>query len=284
MFNPLRVARLALLGLSAAFFCAQAMAQQEVRIGAAHFPPYTVRPEKGDDTGLLPEMVEALNRLQSDYRFVIVPTALPRRFQDLKQGRIDLAVFENPEWGWEGIDHISMDMGLEDAEVFVALRKGGRGQDYFDDLQGKRLALFSGYHYAFANFNVDPVWLASHFNAVLTYSHESNVQMVLRDRADIAPITRSWLIDYLGHNPQMAEHLLMSERVDQVYHHYAILRPGAPISAQMLRGYIRQLHDNGDMQRIFQPLRVAVLSTPKVSVPEGSAPEVSVAKSKGARQ
>ncbi|MFP3499834.1 amino acid ABC transporter substrate-binding protein, partial [Pseudomonas sp. SIMBA_059] len=31
----------------------------EVKIGAAHFPPYTVRPEQGADTGLLPQLVDA---------------------------------------------------------------------------------------------------------------------------------------------------------------------------------------------------------------------------------
>lgn len=271
--NPLRVAQVALFWLSAVVFSLPADAQQEVRIGAAHFPPYTVRPEKGADTGLLPELVVALNQLQSVYHFVVVPTALPRRFQDLKQGRIDLAIFENPDWGWQDIEHVSIDLGLEDAEVFVALRKNGRGQDYFENLNDKRLALFSGYHYAFAGFDADPAWLASHFNTTLTYSHESNLLMVLRDRVDIAPITRSYLIDYLAHNPEAADKLMMSERADQVYHHYAILRPDAPISAEALRGYFRQLHDNGDLQRIFQPLRISVLPMPGLSLPEPPAPK-----------
>lgn len=270
LFNPLRAARLALLCLSAALFSLPALAQQEVRIGAAHFPPYTVRPEKGADSGLLPQLVAALNQMQSAYRFVIVPTALPRRFQDLKQGRIDMAIFENPQWGWQGIDHIAVDMGLEDAEVFVALRENGRGQGYFDSLEGKRLALFSGYHYAFAGFDADQAWLSRHFDATLTYSHESNLLMIVRGRADIAPITRSYLTDYLAHNPQAGDKLMMSERVDQVYHHYAILRPAAPIDAQTLRGYLRQLHDNGDLQRIFQPLRISVLPLPSWSPPDSS--------------
>ncbi len=127
----------------------------EVKIGAAHFPPYTVRPEQGADTGLLPQLVEALNRLQPDYRFVLVPTSIQRRFGDLQQGRTDMAIFENPEWGWQHIPHQAVDMGLEDAEVFVARKIDGRDQHYFDDLAGKRLALFNGYHYAFAGFNPD---------------------------------------------------------------------------------------------------------------------------------
>ncbi|PYG97177.1 amino acid ABC transporter substrate-binding protein, partial [Arthrobacter stackebrandtii] len=68
----------------------------EVKIGAAHFPPYTVRPEQGADTGLLPQLVDALNRLQQGYHFVLVPTSIQRRFGDFQQGRTDMAIFENP--------------------------------------------------------------------------------------------------------------------------------------------------------------------------------------------
>ena len=89
-----------------------ASAAQLVRVGAAHFPPYTVRPEQGADTGLLPQLVEALNALQTDYQFVLVPTSIPRRFRDFQQGRVDMAIFENPKWGWQDIAHTDVDMGL----------------------------------------------------------------------------------------------------------------------------------------------------------------------------
>ena len=92
---------------------AQAEVVREVKIGAAHFPPYTVRPEQGADTGLLPQLVESLNRLQSLYRFVLVPTSIPRRFGDFQQGRTDMAIFENPQWGWQEIEHKAVDMGLD---------------------------------------------------------------------------------------------------------------------------------------------------------------------------
>ncbi|KJK15822.1 amino acid ABC transporter substrate-binding protein, PAAT family [Pseudomonas sp. UC 17F4] len=234
----------------------------EVKVGAAHFPPYTVRPEQGADTGLLPQLIEALNNTQQRYRFVLVPTSIPRRFGDFQQGRTDMAIFENPEWGWQQIPHESVDMGLEDAEVFVTHRQSGRDQHYFNDLKGKRLALYSGYHYAFASFNPDPKYLADTYNATLTYSHDSNLLMVQRGRADIALVTRSYLSDFLVRNPQSADQLLASDRVDQVYHHYALLRPGAPISAPAFARLLQSLRDNGAMLKIFQPYRISV-STPK---------------------
>lgn len=239
-----------------------ASAAQLVRIGAAHFPPYTVRPEQGADTGLLPQLVEALNASQTDYQFVLVPTSIPRRFRDFEQGRIDMAIFENPDWGWQEIAHTTVDMGLEDAEIFVAQRKHGRDQSYFADLTGKRLAVFSGYHYAFADFNPDPKYLAERFNATLTYSHDSNLLMVARGRADIALVTRSYLSDFMVRNVEMAGGLMVSERIDQVYHHYALLRPKAPITGSAFAELLKRLRDNGEMLKIFEPYRIDVMPVP----------------------
>lgn len=248
-----------MLVAAAALLVMPASAAQVVRIGAAHFPPYTIRPEKGADTGLLPELVAALNTVQSGYQFVLVPTSIPRRFRDFEQGRIDIAIFENPDWDWQNIPHESVDMKLEDAEVFVARKMDGRDQSYFDDLQGKRLALFSGYHYAFAQFNADPKYLGEHFDTSLTYSHDSNLLMVMRDRADIALVTRSYLSDFMARNRADASQLLVSERVDQTYRHFALLRPKAPLSAMQFDEFLQRLRDNGQMLKIFQPYRIAVL-------------------------
>jgi len=265
MSSPMRKAsRMLLVALGALFVLPTWAADPvEVKVGAAHFPPYTVRPEKGDDTGLLPQLVEALNKLQSDYRFSLVPTSVPRRFADFKEGRTDMAIFENPDWGWKDIAHTSVDMGLEDAEVFVAQREPDRQQNYFTDLKGKRLALFSAYHYAFANFNADPKFLADNYNATLTYSHDSNLLMVLRGRADIALVTRSYLSDYLLRNKKVVDQLLVSERIDQVYHHYALIRPTAPISGEAFGKLLQRLRENGEMLKIFDPYKIAVLPVPK---------------------
>jgi len=149
-------------------------------------------------------------------------------------------------------------MGLEDAEVFVAKKLEGRDQHYFDDLQGKRLALFNGYHYAFARFNPDPQYLRKAYNATLTYSHDSNLLMVQAGRADIALVTRSYLSDFLARNPASLDQLMASERIDQVYHHYALLRPDAPISDQKFAALLRELREAGELTRIFQPYRISV--------------------------
>ncbi|MCJ2371397.1 transporter substrate-binding domain-containing protein [Pseudomonas sp. RGM 3321] len=234
-------------------------AAQVVRVAAVHFPPYMVRPEKGQDAGLLPKLIDALNAEQDDYEFVMIPTSVPRRFRDFTEGRFDVAIFENPDWGWKDIAHETVDLGLEDAEVYVARRVEGREQNYFDSLSDKRLALFSGYHYGFANFNTDQKYLSEHFNVTSTYSHDSNLLMVVRDRADIAPVTRSYLIDFMAHNKDEAAQLMVSERVDQIYRQYALLRPNGNIDVPHFKALLEKLRSDGELATIFQPLHIKVL-------------------------
>ncbi|MCU1728698.1 transporter substrate-binding domain-containing protein [Pseudomonas sp. 7P_10.2_Bac1] len=237
-----------------------AWAAQEVRVGAAHFPPYIVRPERGSDTGLLQQLLTAMNQLQNDYHFTLVPTSMARRVRDFDQGRVDLMLFESSNWGWKGIDYESVDLGLADSEVFVAKQQPGRDQSYFDDLKGKRLALFTGYHYAFANFNPSPAYLASNFDATLTYSHESNLQMVLRGRVDMTLMTCSFLTDLFKHNPQYKPRILVSKRLDQSYHHYAFVRPNGPIKTEEVAQLIKTLRDNGQLKAIFAPYNIEMVA------------------------
>ncbi|MCZ4323602.1 substrate-binding periplasmic protein [Pseudomonas anguilliseptica] len=235
------------------------LAAQEVRVAAVDFPPYVFKAEKSHTTGLLDELVTALNQAQTDYRFVLVPTAVKRRFRDFEQQRIDLAVFENPDWGWRDVQHVALDMYLEDSEVFVARAEPGRDQRYFDSFEGKRLALYHGYHYAFANFNASPEYLSTTFNATLTHSHDSNLLMVLHKRAEIALVTRSYIGVFLERNRQYAGQLLVSERVDQRYRHQVLLHPQAPITPDQFMVLYETLRNNGQLEKIFSRYQVAVI-------------------------
>lgn len=228
------------------------LAAQLIKVGAYHFPPYVSKPEAEQAQGLLPDLLATLNAQQSEYQFVLVPTSVTRRFRDFQNARYDLIMFESPTWGWQNTPHETFDLQVQDAEVYVAKAAAGRGQEYFSQFSGKRLALYNGYHYGFAQFNADPEYLAKQFNAVLTYSHDSNLLMVLRERADLTVVTRSYLHRYLLRYPEQRTQMLVSDRVDQVYRHQALLRPNAPISVEGLRGLLRQLRDGGQLSALYR--------------------------------
>lgn len=239
-----------LLSLMLSAVCV-AQAAEEVRVGAYNFPPYVIKPESERPTGLLPELLQALNQLQSDYRFTLVATSTMRRYRDLPNGRFDLILFESPAWGWQDTAHVALDMHIEDAEVYVARLQPGRDERYFDELKGKRLALYSGYHYGFAGFNSDKQFLTDTFNAMLTYSHDSNLIMLLRGRADVAVVTRSYLRAYLQRYPEQSNALLVSQRVDQVYQHQALFRPESALQPQDLAELLKQLKRDKQLDKLL---------------------------------
>ena len=94
----------------------------------------------------------------------------------------------------------------------------------------------------------------------LTYSHLSNLQMVMRGRVDIALITRSHLVDLLNNKPQFSNQVLVSDRVDHIYHHYALLRPQAPIQGQQFAQLMEILRNNGQLKAIFAPYQIEVVT------------------------
>jgi ABC-type amino acid transport substrate-binding protein len=238
-------------------FALPVQAEHEVRVGAYHFPPYVMKPESARPQGLLPELLEALNAVQDDYRFILVPTSVTRRYRDFSQGRYDLIFFESPDWGWQDMALDKLDLQIADAEVYVARAEEGRGQGYFSSLRGKRMALYSGYHYGFAGFNADQNYLAREFNAVLTYSHDSNLLMLLHDRVDISVVTRSYLRLYQREHPEQSARLLISERADQVYHHHVLLRPGSSLDRQQLQVLLERLAASGRLGELLAHYRLS---------------------------
>ena len=226
-------------------------AVQDVRVGAYHFPPYVNKPESERPSGLLPELLQALNHLQSDYRFTLVATSTMRRYRDLQSGRFDLIMFESPAWGWQDSVHTALDLHIEDAEVYVARLQPGRDERYFDSLTGKRMALYSGYHYDFAGFSSDKQFLTDTFNAVLTYSHDSNLVMLLRGRADVAVVTRSYLRGYLQRYPEQSSALLVSTRVAQVYQHKVLFRPDSVVQPRVFAELLQQLNRDKQLDNLL---------------------------------
>jgi ABC-type amino acid transport substrate-binding protein len=243
-----------LRGFLALMLCSVCVAQaaQEVRVGAYHFPPYVIKPESERATGLLPELLLALNKLQSDYRFTPVATSTMRRYRDLQSGRFDLILFESPAWGWQDTAHLTLDLHIEDAEVYVARLQPGRDEHYFDEFKGKRMALYSGYHYGFAGFNSSKQFLTDEFKAVLTYSHDSNLIMLLRGRADVAVVTRSYLRAYQQRYPEQSSALLVSQRVDQVYRHQALFRPESVMQPQVFAELLEQLNRDKQLDTLLE--------------------------------
>lgn len=222
-----------------------------VRVGGYVFPPFVNEVSGGRWSGLTLDVLGALNRMQDQYEFVFYPTSARRRFRDFKQGHYDVMLFESPQWGWQHEAVDSLPSPLAGREVFIARAVEGRGQEYFNDRQGKRIALFSGYHYAFAGFDSDREYLRTQHNAVMTFSHESKIRMVLRGRVELSVVGETFLEHYLAKHPVYREQLLISQEPDQEYRHALIVRRGAQPEVALLGELFAQLDDSGELARLL---------------------------------
>jgi len=242
-----------LVAILVLLFCPAAWAGQVVHVGGYDFPPF-VEDSAGHAHGLALDMIAALNKAQTEYEFQFVPTTARRRYADLSEGRIDAIFFESPEWDWaeKGYKVDFSNVFLRGGEVFIALKKPGRGQEWFADLKGKRIVGILGYHYGFAGFNSDPDWLARTWNMKLVTNHKSSIDMVLADRMDVAIVTDAYLNAFLNANAEAAERLLVSNRYDQLYSHRAVVRRGGPIEVGTVNRLLADMERDGTLPRLWR--------------------------------
>ena len=228
------------------------LAQTTVNVGAYNFPPFITQAESEQPTGLLIELLTLLNQEQTEFDFILVPTSVTRRYQDLGSGRFDLILFESADWGWQSTAHQSLDMAIEDSGVYVAKVQPGRDQHYFDTFTGKRMALSAGFHYQFAGFNADRDTLRQRYEAHFSYSQESNLLRVLYGRSDITVVSQSFLASFIAGHPASAEQFLVANEKEQTTRFEVLLRPGSPISVEQMSSLVSQLRDNGKLSALLQ--------------------------------
>lgn len=214
------------LGLFLIIEAATTWAVIPVRVALDPFPPYVEKDKNGHWSGVNVDMMKIMNRFQSKYKFIGVSTSSKNRFELFTMNRYDMYMSVELIWGWEGYPVDSTGVYLHGGEKYVALAKSGRGQEYFDEFKGKRLAGYLGYHYGLANFNSDPDLLKKKYNMQLSATHEGNLLKVVHQRADIAIVTEAYISRWLILHPEHQEKLLISDKWDQKYNLVMIIRKG----------------------------------------------------------
>lgn len=236
--------------------------RQQVLVGLYHFPPFVFK--QGESvTGPGTELLYAMNAVQDNFHFTPIAISAVTRHQILELGRIDMSMFEQPEWGWNGRNVEMSDVIHDGAEVYIAQALPGRNQSYFEQFNDKRMIGVRGYHYGFAGFNSDPAYLTENHNMVLTPSNLGSIQMVLKgNRGDIAVVTRSFLAHYLMQHPDHREQLLISEKLDQHYQLRIALQKGLEFRIDHLNQIVNTLHKKGIIDKLWAPIDKALSELP----------------------
>ena len=232
------------------------LAAQEVRVGATEFPPYIMIERSGAVGGILVDTLHYLNSIQTKYKFVAISYSAMRRHNGFKNKVFDVSFFDNIEWGWDKSAVDVSDIFMRGKEIYIALAKPGRGEEYFNDLRQRTMIGVLGYHYAFADFNSDPAYLRKNYKMQLTSSNEGSIAMVLDGRGDVAVVSDAFLNWYLLKNPT-SKKLLVSKKVDQHYLHTVIVRKNTSPSVTEINALLKQFRKSKVYEEILQKYGVS---------------------------
>jgi polar amino acid transport system substrate-binding protein len=243
---------LVILGLVAA---QPAWARQVVKVGGYEFAPFVeMNASSGQPDGLALRLIEAMNAHQDRFTFQFVPTSPNRRYKDFEDRRFDVVLFESPDWGWKerGLPVETSRVFLDGGELYIALARPERGQDFFARLDDKRMVGILGYHYGFAGFEADPAVLSKRFRITLVRDNAASIEAILKDRGDVAVVTDAYLKRWLRNRPEARDKLLVSERFDQRYAHRALIRRGAAITPAEMDKMLNAMDLDGTLTRLWR--------------------------------
>lgn len=224
-----------------------------IKVGGYDFPPYVYAESMTHNHGVTIDMIKSLNSIQDEYHFEFFPTSSKRRYMDFDSGRYDMILFESIDWGWQDKPVDQSKVFMEGEERYIAYRRPGRQQSYFDDIASKRIVGILGFHYGFAGLNSNEAYLSDHYNVMLSTDHLRNVRLILANRpelAEVAIVSRSFLGDYLRQNPEHRKQLLISDKVDQKYQHRILVRKNGKISVDKVNELIDALELDGVFDRL----------------------------------
>ncbi len=199
-------------------------AGEVIKVGVYEFPPYVFVGEKA--TGITVDMIGLMNKFQKDYQFEVVTTTPQRRYKDFDNKKFDMLLFESKGWGWLKYPVAGSLAFLKGAEHYVALKKPGRGQAFFGDFKNKKMIGMLGYHYGFARFHAEADYLKKNYNMTLTDNQQTNLDLILNKRGDIAVMSKAYLNYYFKKHPKQQAKFLVSDKPDQIYRHTALVRKG----------------------------------------------------------
>ena len=229
--------------------------ETEITVGVYHFPPIASVDDNGEPTGLLGDLLQELEQANPAVSFRVFHTSPKRRYLDFEAGLYDVIFFESPGWGWtkRNVD-ISRPI-LADEELYVALKKPGRDDSFFDDLEQRSIVAISGYHYGFTGYETDNSVLEQKFNIEFSDSHSRNIKLIKADRpsvAEVAIVSHSYLQRHLARHPEDWDKLLVSREPDQRYQLSIIARKGGAASADEMLRLLAPLVDNGRYRQIVE--------------------------------
>lgn len=221
----------------------------QINVGAGVRPPFLLE----DNTqGVGPDIIHALNLIQEQFIFQLVPVPIKRRTQSLYEGWVDIMMWDNSKWGWEQESLQHSQPLIHAKDVFIARTDKYQSQDVFDELSSHSLAMVHGYHYKFVNFETDPIKLNQSFSITLVRTEEDSINLLLSKRVDVAVASDVALAWHFKKYPQSQSKIMISEKYDTEYMRYFLVPASSPISAKELDELLILADNKGLLAPIYE--------------------------------
>ena len=243
------------LAMMAIFSLSAHASATDIAVGVYNFPPVASVNEEKEADGFLGDLFEELSREHESLSFQILHTSPQRRYIDFEAGLYDVIFFESPHWKWDKLDVDMSQALLKDEEVYVALKKPGRDQSFFDHIGERSIVAISGYHYGFAGFSTDNSELLEKFDIEFSHSHHRNLNLIKADRpslAEVAIVSRAFLHTYWKNHPEDQGLFLVSDIADQSYELHIMARKNGPVSIKQIEQLLKPLIDSGRYQALVK--------------------------------
>ncbi|WP_152630736.1 transporter substrate-binding domain-containing protein [Thalassospira sp. HJ] len=214
--------------------------------------------DDGKPSGMVPSLIRLLNDLQDEYAFELVETSSRRRYRSVTNGEVDLVLLESPKWEWEQLDVLFSDPIVQEQDLYLTLSGRGDAEMLFSDVTSYQMLCVLGFHYGFADFNADPEYLRGNFDVMLGYNEKEVLDGLLAGEAPIGVVSAGFLALEFGANPDVRDQVTIASQPDATYDLVSVLSDNSAISLEQFNQLIAELHDEGEVERLWQQLHRGV--------------------------
>ncbi len=204
-------------------------------------PPFIIDEKK--EHGLTFDLLNAINELQDDYRFVGKFYPIKQLFANYEKHNVHLVALGDLKWGWSELNAVGSLSLTNGKDVFFSLKSNAT------DEKNKGIAAVRGFHYAFANF--DPVELSQLPNISLVNDEPTVVKMVLRGRVGRGISSEAYLKWLSVSNPKLSAKLKIEPKEDHNYNRQFIVLPNSLISVEEINNIVFSPSAREALRRVF---------------------------------
>jgi hypothetical protein len=234
---------------------ADEIVKKKIIVGGYVWPPF-VELQGRNYQGITLDLIDAANAIQGDYVFEFVLTSPDNRHKDFYNKKFDMIFFEDIDWDWLAYPVSASTPLAKGTELYIALEKSGRNQNFFQEMNKKSMSAVAGMHYSFAGQNSNAVYLKEHFNIQLQPTTSQVLQDVLSEKAEIGVINSISLEQAFNQDPSLKKKIMIAKKIDQDFVLSILARKDSPMTIEQVNIMLDRLDKAGIMNKLWEKYKL----------------------------